>query len=184
MVAGGRAAPAWQNVPQGERMANKNECKCLACGEVFSADLRNCGRQKYCGKPECQRASKTASQRRWLSKPQNRHYFRDAENAARVRRWREAHPGYWRNTTRYRRRALQETSPATSLISQENVFADSPLLQEVLSASGPLFIGLIATLSGSPLQEDIAAASRRLVQLGHDILSGGTDRGDQASTAP
>ncbi|MGC8553588.1 MAG: hypothetical protein ACP5O7_12090, partial [Phycisphaerae bacterium] len=51
-----------------------------------------------------------ASQRRWLSEPQNRHYFRDAENAARVRRWQQAHPGYWRNTTRSRGRTLQETS--------------------------------------------------------------------------
>lgn len=165
-------------------MANKNDCKCLSCGQAFTIDVRNRGRQKYCGKPECQLASKAASQRRWLSQPQSRHYFRDAENAARVRRWQQAHPDYWRNTTRSRRRTLQETSPGKTLILQENGSSRPPLLQEVLSAPGPLFIGLIATLSGSPLQEDIAGASRRLVQLGHDILSGGTDRGDQASTAP
>ena len=165
-------------------MANKNEGKCLSCGELFSTDVRNRGRQKYCGKPECQRASKVASQRRWLSQPQNRHYFRDAENAARVRRWQQAHPGYWRNTTRARRRTLQETSPSNALIPQDNDVASPPLLQEVSTAPGPLFIGLIATLFGSALQEDIVGASRRLVQLGHDILSGGTDRGDQASTAP
>ena len=165
-------------------MANKNESKCLSCGEVFTADVRNRGRQRYCGKPECRLASKAAGQRRWLSQPENRHYFRDAENAARVRRWQQAHPGYWRNTTRYRRRTLQETSSGKALIAQENGTESPPLLQEVLRAPGPLFIGLIATLSGSPLQDDIVGASRRLVQLGHDILSGGTDRGDQASTAP
>lgn len=165
-------------------MANKNEGRCLSCGEIFTADVRNRGRQRYCGKPGCRRASKAASQRHWLSEPQNRHYFRDAENAARVRRWQQAHPGYWRNTTRSRRRTLQEASPSKALIAQGNGVASPPLLQEVLSAPGPLFIGLIATLSGSPLQEDIVGASRRLVQLGHDILSGGTDRGDQASAAP
>lgn len=165
-------------------MAKKIECKCLFCGAVFSSDVRNRGRQKYCGKAECQHASKAASQRRWLSQPQNRHYFRDAENAARVRRWQQAHPGYWRNTTRSRRRTLQEALPRKVLIAQENYVSDPPLLQEVLSAPGPLFIGLIATLSGSPLQEDIVGASRRLVQLGHDILSSGTDRGNQASAAP
>ena len=165
-------------------MANKNQSKCLSCGEVFTTDVRNRGRQKYCGKSECRRASKTASQHRWLSQPQNRHYFRDAENAARVRRWQQAHPGYWRNTMRSRRRTLQETSPSKALIPLENGTESPLLLQEVLSAPGPLFIGLIATLAGSPLQEDIAGTSRRLVQLGHDILSGGTDRGDQASTAP
>jgi hypothetical protein len=171
--------PQW-----GERMANKNECNCLSCGEIFTADVRNRGRQQYCGKAECRLASKAASQRRWLSQPQNRHYFRDAENAARVRRWQQAHPGYWRNTTRSRRRTLQETLPRKALITEENGVSDPPLLQEVLSAPGPLFIGLIATLAGSPLQEDIAGTSRRLVQLGHDILSRGTDRGDQTSAAP
>ena len=67
-------------------MANKNEGRCLSCGEIFTADVRNRGRQRYCGKPGCRRASKAASQRRWLSEPQNHHYFRDAENAARVLR--------------------------------------------------------------------------------------------------
>jgi hypothetical protein len=165
-------------------MANTNESKCLSCGEVYTVDVRNRGRQKYCGKGECQRVSKTASQRRWLAKPQNRHYFRDAENAARVRRWQQAHPGYWRNTTRYRRRTLQEISPSKALIPFEKGIDTPPLLQEVLRAPGPLLIGLIATLADSPLQEDIARTSRRLVQLGHDILSGGTIDGDQASSAP
>lgn len=165
-------------------MAKQNENKCLCCKEVFTADVRNRGRQKYCGKVECQRASKAASQRRWLSQPANRHYFRDAENAARVRRWQRAHPGYWRNTTRYQRHTLQETSPSKALIPLKNPIPTPTLLQEVLSAPGPLLIGLLATLADSPLQEDIARTSRRLVQLGHDILSSGTGDADQASAAP
>jgi hypothetical protein len=127
-------------------MANKSKTKCLLCGEIFTVDVRNRGRQKYCGKPECQRQSKAASQRRWLSKPQNRHYFRDAENAARVRRRQRAHPGYWRNTTRSKRRTLQETLPRKALIPQANENTPPAVLQEVLSAPGPLLIGLIATV--------------------------------------
>lgn len=169
---------------RGECMAKQNESKCLCCKEVFTADVRNRGRQKYCGKVECQRESKAVSQRRWLSKPANRHYFRDAENAARVRRWQQAHPGYWRNTTRYGRRTLQEISPSKALIPLENPVPTPSLLQDLLSAPGPLFVGLIATLADSTLQEDIAQTSRRLVQLGQDILSSGTCDGDQASAAP
>lgn len=165
-------------------MAKQNENKCLSCAEIFTTDVRNRGRQKYCTKPECQRESKAASQRRWLSKPQNRRYFRDAENAARVRRWQKEHPGYWRNTARYKRHTLQDSSPHNPLTPQENGIADTPPLQEALGAPDPLLIGLIATLVGSPLQDDIARTSRRLVQLGQDILSGGTNRGDQTSAAP
>lgn len=165
-------------------MAKQNDNKCLCCKEVFTAEVRNRGRQRYCGKPECQRASKADSQRRWLSKPENRRYFRDAENAARVRRWQQAHPGYWRNTARYRRRTLQETSRSKTLIPREKPTPTLSLLQEVFSAPEPLFIGLIATLADSTLQEDIAHTSRRLVQLGHDILSSRTRDADQASAAP
>lgn len=165
-------------------MAKHNENKCLSCAEIFSTDVRNRGRQKYCDKPECRRESKAASQRRWLSKPQNRRYFRDDENAARVRRWQKEHPGYWRNTARYKRLTLQDSSPRNPLTPQEKGFENTPLLQDALSAPEPLLIGLIATLVGSPLQDDIARTSRRLVQLGHDILSGGTNHGDQTSAAP
>ena len=41
-------------------MAKKNTSKCLSCNEAFTADVRNRGRQKYCGKPECRRAAKGA----------------------------------------------------------------------------------------------------------------------------
>lgn len=172
-------------------MANKNRTKCLSCREIFAADVRNRGRQKYCPKPECQRESKAASQRRWLKKPQNRNYFRDTENAARVRRWQQAHPGYWRNTRRYRGRTLQEACPRNPLSPQGNnasgegphAPAASPL-QEALYAPGPLLIGLIATLVDSPLQDDIAKTSRRLLQLGQDILTGANHDDPQTGAAP
>jgi hypothetical protein len=172
-------------------MANKNKTKCLFCRELFAVDVRNRGRQKYCPKPECQRASKAASQRRWLKQPQNRNYFRDTENAARVRRWQKEHPGYWRNTRRHRGRTLQEACPRNPLSPQENnassegpqAAAASPL-QEALYAPGPLLIGLIATLVDSPLQDDIAQTSRRLLQLGQDILKGANHDDQQTGAAP
>jgi hypothetical protein len=172
-------------------MANKSNKKCLFCGEIFTADVRNRGRQKYCSRPECQRQSKAASQRRWLKKPQNRNYFRDAENAARVRRWQQDHPGYWRNTQRSRRRTLQDPSPRNPLSWQENSAsgegvpaATASPLQEALYAPGPLLIGLIATLVDSPLQDDIAQTSRRLLQLGQDILTGAKHDDPQTPASP
>lgn len=168
-------------------MAKKNKIKCLFCREISTVDARNRGRQKYCSKPECQRQSKLASQRRWLKKPGNRNYFRDAENAARVRRWQEEHPGYWRNTKRYRRRTLQETSIRNPLSMQGNRASGDPVaspLQEALYAPGPLLIGLIATLVDSPLQDDIAQTSRRLLQLGQDILTGAHPDDPKTPAAP
>jgi len=71
--------------------------KCLHCGVFFRPDPRNVTRQKYCSTPGCRKASKAASQRRWLDKPENRDYFRGPENVRRVREWRAAHPGRTRS---------------------------------------------------------------------------------------
>lgn len=48
-------------------------------------------------------------------------------------------------------------------------------LQDVLSIQPPVLIGLIAHLWDSALQEDIAAALTRLIQLGHHICGGEHD---------
>ena len=63
-----------------------------ALQRVLPADYRNHGRLCYCHKPECRRVAKAQSQRRWLSKPENKNYFRGPENTQRVRAWRECAP--------------------------------------------------------------------------------------------
>jgi hypothetical protein len=154
----------------------------LCCGDLFKADFRNRGRQKYCPKRACRAAGKAARQRRWLSKPENENYFREADNAARVREWQHAHPGYWRHTARYKRRTLQDAHRAQAV----EPFTESATLalQDALRLQGPVLIGLIAHLSDSTLQEDIAQTSRRLLQLGQDILSGKRSDARQTGAAP
>jgi hypothetical protein len=56
---------------------------------------RNVPHQKYCSKPECQRARRHRWQREKLSQDAD---YR-AHQAAAQRRWHERHPEYWR---RYR----------------------------------------------------------------------------------
>jgi hypothetical protein len=43
--------------------------KCKSCMKLFRPDPRSRGRQLYCSAPRCKRASKAASQARWLAKP-------------------------------------------------------------------------------------------------------------------
>ena len=57
-------------------------------------------------------------------------------------------------------------------------------LQDALRLQGPVLIGLIAHLSDSTLQDDIAQTSRRLLQLGQDILSGRAPDAPQATPVP
>jgi len=106
-----------------------------------------------------------------LAKPGNEKYFRDEENAKSVRKWQKAHPGYWRNTTRWRSRTLKD-SCLEQVVENAEVVVNLPVrtLQDLCSMQTPLFVGLIAMLAGSTLQDDIAVTAGRLVAKGHDIL--------------
>jgi hypothetical protein len=152
------------------------KCKCKNCRAFFLPDPRNAWHQQYCSEPECRKASKAASQKKWLMKEENRHYFRGPLNVQRVQQWRSNHPGYWR------RRAPQEPEPLQDVLlenSEENQTVETPktsgqnsALQELLNAQDTVLIGLIAHLTGSALQDDIAFTTRRLQQLGTDIVNG------------
>ncbi|HEY2607616.1 MAG TPA: hypothetical protein VGJ10_16760 [Paraburkholderia sp.] len=162
-------------------MNRQRQRKCLGCGALFRADSRNARHQRYSSAPACRQASKAASQRRWLSQPENQDYFRSAENVARVQRWRDARPGYWRRPGASRGGALQDDCHAQTIeIKEESALLAGDALQEALSAQPAVLIGLIAHLTDSALQEDIARSTRRLLQLGQDILSGRRDHADQA----
>lgn len=156
--------------------------KCRNCRELFKPDARNHGRQKHCGKASCRAASKAHSQRRWLARAENENYFRDEQNAARVRRWQRAHPGYWRNTRRYKGSTLQDPCLVQPIDRYKDIAHLA--LQETLRQQGPVLLGLIATLTDSALQEDMVAASRRLLQLGQDILGGRRADAHQTGAAP
>jgi hypothetical protein len=141
---------------------------------LFHPDARNAHHQRYCGKAECRRASKAASQRRWLSKAGNRDYFRGPSNVERVRDWRAKHPGYARDRPAQGAAPLQEHCGAQVVEKAvESEDLNSTALQDLCFAQEVVLIGLIANLTGSSLQEDIARSARRFQQLGQDILNGG-----------
>lgn len=64
--------------------------RCEFCGRFFTVDRRLGTRQRSCGRPECRRARKRASQAAWLKK--NPDYFKGRSDN--TRQWRHAHPGY------------------------------------------------------------------------------------------
>ena len=141
-------------------MAQSGQRTCLCCGDYFDFDYRNRGRQRYCSNLDCRRTSKAASQAAWLAKPQNVGYFCDPVHVSRVQAWRLAHPGYSHGK------------------------ADPPAaLQDPLTALAPALAGLIAHLFELTLQEDMASTTRRLVQLGHDVINRGRGEDSQTSLA-
>jgi hypothetical protein len=160
--------------------------KCRHCRELFLPDPRNLRHHHYGSRPQCRRASKAASQQRWLRKAENRDYLRGSLNVQRVRAWRAAHPGYRQRAGPQAGVALHADSSAQPVESeQKSPTLASAALQDLLCAQPFVLIGLIANLTGTALQEDIAETGRRLQQLGQDILTGGqaATGGDNAKTS-
>lgn len=153
-------------------MKKKRRRKCPHCRELCRPDPRNRRHQRYCSKPECQRASKAASQRRWLDQPGNREYFRGPAHVERVRQWRAAHPGYWRRGSQLALPLQEVISAQPTESTQETVSLVETPLQELSSGQPLVLMGLIAHLTGAALQEDIARTTRGLRQLAEDILGG------------
>ena len=145
--------------------------KCKHCHTFFLPDARNARHQQYCWKAGCRRASKAASQRKWLKKSENQDYFRGPENVRRVQQWRAAHPGYWRRKQSKSKTALQDL--LTSQPAENNKDTDrleSTALQDLLTAQPFVLLGLIANFTGTALQDNIDITLRRLQQLGQDIV--------------
>ena len=171
-------------------MAQSGQRKCLCCGRLFYPDRRNRERQRYCADTECRRASKAASQSAWLAQTQNAGYFCDPVHVARVQAWRIANPGYGRGRPR-RLDALQdhlvtqvpETIHECPVRTEIAAAPDAPALQDSLEAPSPVLVGLIAHLFEVTLQDDIAATTRRLVQLGRDIINRSQHEDSQTSAA-
>ena len=171
-------------------MAQSGQRKCLCCGLFFDSDHRNRRRQRYCSASACRHASKAASHAAWLSHPDNVGYFRGPVHVARVQAWRAAHPGYGRG----RHRAppplqdlliVQVPDPVEECANRAEIAAvpAAPALQDSLSTLAPALAGLIAHLFSVTLQDDMAATTRRLVQLGQDVINRGRGEDSQASTA-
>jgi len=171
-------------------MAQSGQRKCLCCGLFFDSDHRNRERQRYCSASACRRASKAASHAVWLTHPDNVGYFRGPIHVARVRAWRAAHPGYGRGRHRAPL-ALQDPLIVQAADSIEEcaihgesaVAPDALALQDPLNTLAPVLAGLIAHLFELTLQDDMAATTRRLVQLGHDVINGSRGEDSQATAA-
>ena len=146
--------------------------KCLHCKHFFKPEPKSKKRQRFCRAQDCRRASKKEAQRRWLSKPENRDYFRGLSHIARVQAWRKKHPGYWKLQSKPE--PLQDILITQPVETNEDSgeFIESPL-QDVLNNQPLVLIGLIAKFTGLTLQDDIASTTAHLKQLGADVLTGG-----------
>jgi len=159
-------------------MSTEGLRKCCRCGIWFRPDRRNAYHQRYCTRPECQTASKRASQRKWCRK--NPGYFRCEIHVKRVCAWRRKHPGYWRRKgtaeTCGPPDALQDILTAQGFDNKgvkafRNCLSEeiSRPLQDVLAAQQSALVGLTSMITGEALQDNIARVLTTCYERGQRI---------------
>jgi hypothetical protein len=90
----------------------------------------------------------------------------------RTQQWRSTHPGYWRRKIRVGRYEVRG-----KLADAVREFA----LQDMIDTHFSLVVGLVSYLAKTALQDTIASEMRRLMLLGHGIL---TQTTKASATAP
>ena len=117
-------------------MKSAKSRQCLCCSTPFEAEPRNAHHQKYCSKPPCRKASKAASQRLWLAKPENVNYHSGPDAVARVSDWQKAHPEY-RERQKIKRQAALQVFCAPQPVESMNELPVLPSHEEILSFAAP-----------------------------------------------
>ena len=158
--------------------------KCCHCKEFFVPDPRQRKRQRHCVTAACRGASKAASQRRWLARPENRDHFCGSENVQRVQAWRAKNPDYAKRA-RCRAAALQEMMKSQPAPAQEPATQDDAVaLQDEWRKQPPVLLGLIAHLTGMALQEEMAVMTRSLFTRGEALLGSNLKKYHDRKTSP
>lgn len=136
-------------------------------------DPRVAWRQRYCPRVGCKAAGQSKARSRWRS--ENPDHFKGFANLLRVQDWRRDNPGYWRRRTRVGRYSLRgPLGDAARLCA----------LQHVIDTHFSLVVGLLSRLTGSALQHEIADEMRRLMLLGHGIITQSVDPSDGPAQPP
>lgn len=121
--------------------------KCLHCGDEFRLDPRSKGRQRYCGKEECRKASHRASSRKYYKRKSKAPAWRAAQNA-RTRKWRKENSGYWKRKNKKMGKSCHEL-PALCDTERGGKCSDENALRDMMSFYGTCFQGFVSHVTGA-----------------------------------
>ena len=164
----------WSRLFQRGRMKRTRARKCHHCGQLYHPDYRTSDRQEYCSAVTCRQASHRVAQLRWWRQPENQDYYRGTDQVRRVQAWRKAHPGYWKKKRTEPPVALHDECLAQPVERQgDSTGLNAVALQDVMLVQPAVMVGLIASLTGSALPDEIANSLRRFQAHGQIILGKG-----------
>lgn len=145
--------------------------RCRNCKRLFYPDARNRGRQHYCGRSECRKASKDESNRKWKEK--NPDYHKGPIHVARVQNWRKKNSDRPKSGKKTKNRDTALQDPLFNQPIEIKGYIERLLesaLQDALQEQYLVITGIISQITNETLQDSIVLKQRRLRELGADIL--------------
>ena len=141
--------------------------KCKNCGNYFHPDNYNRYHQHYCGRGECRKASRLASAKNYRKKKSKDKDFRHKESE-RAKQWQRKNTDYWKKRTKksQKERVLRDFAQA------EKRHSDITVLRDIANLQCSVLEGLIVTLTGDVLRDNINAFIRRMYDKGQTVSGG------------
>jgi hypothetical protein len=149
------------------RMKRPSPHKCLHCKKFFLSDPRNGKRQKYCAKPDCQKASHRAAQAKYRKSEKGKNFETKEDVAERVRKSRAR-----RREVRAAEEAVLRDCCHSEAVDREHDKGGLVVLRDDCLDQNPLIIGLISQIS-EVKRDDIATLVKKLHSRGQMILGKG-----------
>ena len=140
----------------------------------FIPEPRSAGRQKFCSRSECRKASRRESIQRWMKNTGNGTYHSGEKAITRVQTWRKANPGYWRRRKEIpnaKNNNHQKPVMLNSVLAEFALQDICPALQDSWKPQVAALVGLIGWLRGSALQDTIAGDLREIMLTGYAVLN-------------
>jgi len=147
-------------------MKNK-KIKCKNCGNYFYPDNYNRYHQHYCGRSECRKASRLACAKTYRKKKSKDKEFRRIESE-RVKCWQRKNRNYWKNRQKSSKK-VEKNRVLRDFAQVEKLHRDVSVLRDFANLQCVVIEGLIVTLTGDVLRDDINTFIRRMYDKGQTV---------------
>lgn len=147
-------------------MKNK-KIRCKNCGNYFYPDSFNRHHQSYCSRLECRSASNAASSKAYRKKKSQDAQFRHQESA-RVKRWQQENPDYCKNRRKSSKK-VEKNRVLRDIAQVEKLHSDVGVLRDIANLQSVVMEGLIVTLTGDVLRDDIGGFIRQMYDKGQEV---------------
>ena len=141
--------------------------KCKNCGNYFYPDNFNRHHQRYCGRLECRKASRLASARSYRKKKSKDKEFRYRESE-RAKQWQRKNRNYWKNRQKSSKK-IEKNKVLRDIAQVKKLHSDVGVLRDIANLQCVVIEGLIVTLTGDVLRDDINTFIRRMYDKGQTV---------------